>query len=496
MQFKTFVTESVVTNKGVYVLNEGIEHIEALPLKDFIDAVRKLSKFTVTEKLDGSNLIFGIDMKGKLYTSREAKSGGRFYSVNDYSDRAAENGMKSVHAALEKALPKLKQVLKNGDKVEVELLFGRQPNAIVYGSNYIAFLRMLPGDNNEHPEQDKIKTLADVMKGVKVNVTTSVIYTEDGIELKKRDVTHTWKFTSTSFIDSHHFEKVDVSKEISELESYLHQQSTISGFTNMNLMGVNLTSVPKEQRAEVKEARQNVIDTVEQKFKLPIKEKILDNILRKLKPDLQDVEIEAHENVGVEGVVALDPATLKQFKIVDKDVFTLINQFNYAIRNEIKATVAGRVKFDASITEADIFGDMLKRIANVIGIADLGTYTKIKRTIKKFAGADSKETLKNFTAAFKEKDVNSLKEKVIDAINEGLADLSSGLQKYNKEWKNYSLKLKDGRVIKYTNDIHDRTLTVFAEVRQEMKDMRAAVNKAKDAGGVAVALYGKQLKGV
>lgn len=498
MLFSEFNKQSVVTKKGVYNLSEGIDHVEALPVDEFIDSIEKIADFTVTEKIDGSNLIFGIDMKGKLYTSREAKSGGRFYSVSDYSDRPAENGMKSAHAALEAALPQLKEVLSNGDKVEAEILFGRQPNAIVYGSNYIAFLRMLPGDNEEHPDQDKVKKLAETMKGKSVSAKTSIMHTNDGVELKKKEVKQEWKFVSTSFVDSNHFTKVNVDEEIAEFKEYLKQEHNAGGLglTNMNIMGINLMSVPKEIRAEVKKARANVIKEVNDKFKLPIKEKILDAILRKLKPALQDVEIESHENVGVEGVVALDPKTLKQFKIVDKDVFTIINQFNYAIRNEIKATSAKHAKFDASISDADVFGDMLKGIAKVIGMPDMGFYTKIKRTLRKYAGEDQRETLKNFTSAFKEKDFKTLKSKVVMSIEEGLTDLSRALDKYNNEWKDYQLDLKTGSTIKYTKEIHNRTLVVFAEVRQEMNQMLAAVQKAKSAGAIAVAIYGKQLKGI
>jgi len=188
LTFKNFVTETIVTKQGILTLNEGIEHIEALPNNEFIKAIETLSNFIVSEKLDGANLIFGFDSKGKFYTSREAKGGERKYTIGDYENRAANNGFKGAHQALQAIKPELKQVVDNGEAVEVEVLYGRQPNAIVYGSNYIAFLRILPGDKKQVPDQSKVKQLGDILKGKKVAVSVQVITTDDGVEIKQQTI--------------------------------------------------------------------------------------------------------------------------------------------------------------------------------------------------------------------------------------------------------------------------------------------------------------------
>ncbi len=500
MRFTEFLKECVLTEVGVVLLNEGIEHLEALPIDKFLSAVENLSKFTTSEKLDGANLIFGFDNDGKFYTSREAKSGGKMYSVGDYQSRAADNGFKSAHAALKKVAPQLKKVLNDGDAVEVEVLFGRQPNAIVYGSSYIALLRMVPGENKKHPDQSKIRQLADELYGTTVTVTTPHVTTTDGVNLETVDVAHQWKFTSVSYVDSHHFASVDVARELSALTVFLKEKNRTGGLglTNMDIIGIKLTSVPSGLREAIKNERDRLTELVNAKFKLPIKEKFLDAVLRKMSPALRDVEIGSHEDIGVEGVVMLNPQTLEQIKIVDKDIFSIINQFNHAIRNEIKSTSRGRAKFEgvSIINGGDIFGDMLQRIASVIGIPELGEYISIKRVIKKYAGKNEKETLQNFTNAFKTQDVLKTKSGVVAGIKEGVRDLEAGLKKYNAEWQSYKLKLKTGKEIRYTNEIHNRTLMVFAEVRKEMMEMMKATQNAKNLDQLAVALYGKQLKSV
>ena len=131
MSLSSFLSETVVTKTGVVRLNEGIVHIEALPVRDFIDAIENVATFTASEKLDGANLTFGFENNGRFYTSREAKGGKRFYTETDFSDRPADTGFKSAHNALQKASAELKEVMDNGEAVETEILFGRQPKGKV-----------------------------------------------------------------------------------------------------------------------------------------------------------------------------------------------------------------------------------------------------------------------------------------------------------------------------------------------------------------------------
>jgi len=285
---------------------------------------------------------------------------------------------------------------------------------------------------------------------------------------------------------------------LAKFKKWLATQNPVGNLnlTNGNLITVSLVSVPKEVREQVKIEREKLITDASKQFKLPIKEKFLDEVLRVLKPALRDVSVEPHENIGVEGVVFLNPKTLEQFKIVDKDIFTIINQFNYAIRNEIKSTARGRPKFEATLGREglDIFGQLLKRIADVVGIEGLGEYVTIARTLHKYVGATPTDTLNNITKAFATSKVNTLKPAIASVINESLVELTSALEKYNSEWQTYNLPLKTGKNVRYTDEIHHRTLMVFAEAREEMKEMLKGVQKAKTPADIAVALYGKQLK--
>lgn len=473
LNFKQFNNDTALTKNGIFQLTESITHIEDLSPEEFLDAVKNIAYNIATEKLDGANQVVGFDNDGRFYTSREMKGGERTYSVGP-ARRAADNGFRASHAVLEKMQAKLKEVLQAGDAVEIELLFGRQPNAIVYGSNYIAFLRMVPGDNQEHPNQSKIRKLNTVLKDQTVHISLPIITSSDGLNIAIQDTDLTFKFASTAVIDNFEFHKVNLKYELTSFEQWLKQ---------------NPGSSFKTKKAFAEAAA---------KFMLPIKEKLLDQVVRKIKPALRDTEVAPHEDFGIEGIVVLDPKTGKQFKLVDKSVFMLINQFNHTIRSQIKQTsnfnheaYAHLYKaFNASlgVEGRSIYDKMLETIAQVIGIPELGKYTMVTRTLKKYP------SLKSFVDHWP--DLSNVKPGVSKAVSAGLAQLEKGRQKFISNWKNYALHLNNGREIKYTEEIYNRTLLFFAETHKEMKEILEMVNSASSNAEIANAVFGKQLKAI
>lgn len=472
LTFKQFNEDTVITQR-VYILNESISHLEDLPPEEFLHAVKNLANLIATEKLDGANMIVGIDNHGKMYTSREQKGGGRTYETKEPT-RPAENGFCAAYTALEQVESNIKSVLDIGEAVEVEVLFGRQPNAIVYGSNYIAFLRMIPGDNGKDPDQTKIRKLHDVLEGKRVTFQAPIITTMDGLQLTTKETELTFKFVSTALIDNFEFHKVDLKQELHNFEVWLHKHPP-SSFKS------------KKTFAEAAS-----------EFMLPIKEKLVDNILRKLKPAYRDADVESSEDFGVEGIVVLDPKTGRQFKIVDKSVFTIINQFNHAIRNEIKSTARFNKEayqhlykeFNATTgVSGSIYDEMLREIAQVIGVPGLGSYMDITRTIKKYPSPEA------FVKAFPQ-DVNKLRAGIAHAINAGLQRLGESKKHFDENWKSFVLTLGNGRKIMYSKEVYNRTLLVYAEAFKELTEMLREVQNSRTVAEIANALFGKQLKSI
>lgn len=498
----------LLEDNSLFFLSEGITHIEDAAVDDFIHAVENLASLIVSEKLDGSNLIFGFEKDGSFYTSREAKAGGRMYSEKDFKVRSADNGFRAAHVALEHVKPVLKKFVKSGRAVEVEVLFGRQPNAIVYSeTNYLAFLRALPGDSLQTPDQSVIKELEAALKDHEVRIKTPMVTTTNGIDIVKQDIETNWKYTSVSYIDTKHFKDIDFKKELDGLRKYVQEKRHVGGlsYTVGQLIVLKLNEVKglsREQKDELRHTREHELDILKKKFKLPIKEKLVDIILRRAKPALRDVQVEPHEDIGIEGVVILDPRTLKQLKIVDKDVFSIINHFNFAIRSEIKTVAERGLKFPGVTLggEGSIFGNMLRRIGDILNVPSLKQHVTIVNFVRKHAGKNASETIKNIARALNVGEFPPVKSSILASIQDGMNAIENGLEKYKREWHTYTFKPKKStgeeinKEIKYSKAVHDRTLMAFAETRKELHDMYSVAFKAKDINDIIVALYGDVIK--
>lgn len=491
--------------QNVHLL-EGISHLEDLEINKFIDTIGNFSKFIATEKLDGFNMRFGLDNDGKFYTSRESKGNkDLFYNANDYKNNAAQSKFRATHLGLEKKIGDIKKILSAGEAIEVEVLFGRQPNAITYGidgKNFIALLRTVPGtDETKTPDQSLVKKLADKLNDAEVSIRVKLMDTDDGLKLKEVPVDITWKFVKAHDIDTSNLKGINFKAEIKKLKSFLEKKNEVAkknglDLSNFEIMTINLTSVKKDIRGDIKAEKIAVNETVLNDFKLPIKEKILDNFLRKIKPKLQATDVSDEEDVGVEGVVLLDPETQDQIKIVDKNLFTSINQFNYAIRNTISGSIKSTDPLADIANKGGLFGDAKIRISSLFGLPNLARTIDAKRTFRKFKGKNPTQTLKNFADNLDKSDFQDVKTKVLAILKNVLSELDTELNTFKKEYKNYKLTLKSGKTLGYSQEIIKRTLVAFAELRSDVNTLSTAVKKSKTIYELIGALYGEIIEAI
>ena len=404
-----------------------MKHIEELTKPLMVEVINNLGKMEITEKIDGSNLVFGYDENGQFYTSRSNKGQKeQFFSNEDYGDSPVNNAFKAAHAALSatvgsKPIP--------GTSYEIEILYGRQPNAVVYGSNRIVFIDSFPNIPLET-----------------VTVTTQMIFTDDGISLYPKRVTSTWHFSQVPKI-------------------------TVDG----------LLLPPHYEKEDIKTA-------------------LIERILRQIKPVFRNVsDLLPHEDFGVEGIVIRNPKTDLMVKLVDKHTFTLINQFNYAIRNEIKSTgprfnpSKNHCLFQTFIAtvgyqNASIYDLMLAEIAAAIGMSGMEKYLTITRTLKKYT------SVANFISSWRVQHIDVVKGPVDLAVMRAQTRLTMARNVFIHNWRSYKLVLTTGRTIKYTDEIYKRTLLVFAEVQQELNALHNKIEKSTTLTDIATALYSKQIQ--
>lgn len=479
------------------IISEAITHLEDLDIQAFISAVKNIANFIASEKLDGANLQFGIDSQGRLYTSRagKTKSAESMYSEASYPYLSANNGFRSAHAALAAKEADIKSILEPGDAVEIEILFGRQPNAVTYGAggkNYIAFIRGVGKTSDA-----VVDKLSAALANQVVSVDVKVVDTSDGENLVIQPANLSFQFVGVQKIDSTKLKDINLTKELGQLDAFLNQASGVEGATNFDIISRALTSFDKEVRPQVKELRSKLQAKLMTDFKLPIKKELLTKFVNQIKSPLAASDISPDEDIGIEGVVLREPTTGDQIKLVDKDTFTTINQFNHAVR----ASISGMVKTtdsDASVeSRGGLIGELKIMIADLLGNKDLARTQGAKKVLSGVKGATPEETVKNLAKELGGgDDLRALQRKINALIEETLRKLGNSLKEFKTNKDNFKLKLKSGKQIGLSPEIIRRTLVVFAESKRDLLELAEKVKKAKTKAQLAAVLYGKQAKAV
>ncbi len=472
----------------------GIPHLEDLPTDEFISTLRNIGKFVATEKLDGANLWFGLDESGELFTSRggKRKNSDRFYSPESAPESGAINGFKGAFMALLAKESEIKTALKPGDTIEIEVLYGRQPNAVTYGAggkNFIAFIRGVLGTS-----ETAVTQIKNALENAQVIVNTDIIDTDDGKTLNTINKDLTFQFITIQQIDSKKLESINVEPQLKKLEAFLNLPCDIKSLSlsNGELLSASLGSIDKETREEAKTEKANISGKVLTLFKLPIKRLMLDSFVKKLKPLLSADDIDDNEDLGIEGVVLRNTEDNTQIKLVDKEGFTTINQFNYAVRSQISGPIKNTDLDTPLDAHGGILGELKIKIADLFGDKDLARPAQGKKIFLAVNGSSPKDTMRRVIDGFVGKDsFIPMKRKILALISETDRQLNAALDSFNNEHENYQLSLKTGKTIGLSPAVVKRTLMGFALAKKNVMSMAQKVNASRNFSQLSVVFWGK-----
>lgn len=309
----------------------SIPHLEDLSPRKFLHVMNSYWEYEATEKLDGSQLLFGIDEDG-FYTSRETKGGLRIYNVDHYEASFKNTYIRSAHIALENSLDLLEEAgLKPGCQVEVEVLYGEFPNVVQYSPErcFIIFLRTTEGDVN-------IDELRVKLEGQSLTIPLTVPFTFDGKNIDYKDVINVWEFARSPVIelpndlDGHILDTVRMVEFITD-RPFNEDISTLEFLEtpfNRKPHWADPTEIWADLRADLMEEKRDCLEDI-RRIVLNLKEVLLDKIVRR--------QASAFGPAGgwIEGVVFRHPHTKHMFKLVDKDFFLTIKDFYWKERNEL-----------------------------------------------------------------------------------------------------------------------------------------------------------------
>lgn len=462
-------------------LNEGIKHIEDLEVQKFIDTIRNLNDYTFTEKVDGFNLKFGVDEQG-FYT--RGKTPDKKRDVEDYGLEFRYTGFKSAHSALASILPEIlrKNLLEVGDEVEAEVLFGELPNTVPYNGekNKIIFLRTTEGYAD-------ILRLKEELDGFETEVDVKMPYTTDGKTIQVDYKTHAWIFSATPRVSKLVVKNINKSEKLErtlrELENYLEQRSNVGDLTNLEVLALPLNKKPREFKnknwKEVKEFlryKKNEIHYNVKEFKLGIKEDLLNKLVRSVASEFgPDVT-----NGGwIEGIVLSRSGDSELIKIVDKDVFTALNEFNWHVRNKIGGNPKGVNNVDS------ISGKIRVALAKAVGHPELGTQQKNRYIQKNDLSIEKLASeIENFAKT---------KEKFLKILEKG----EDVLSKYHKFYNRYKTRINKEidfgeykRKFELKGALDEKNLEAFAELYQLISTMRKRTEEAETKKELAELVIG------
>lgn len=226
LSFKTYIKNPNILLEGLY----GITHIEDLAIEPFIRMLKNLHKLHAVQKLDGANLLMGLDIDGKFYTSREQKGGQRFYKISDFPKRPSYDGFKSAHDALSKLKTEISSVMKPGSQISCEIIFGNQPNTVIYGKDnksYVAFLEPVRGDNPTlELDYSLSKQLTKAIGNISITTNLSISNTIDGLTIVNAPTPITWGFVRSDVISEEDIKAINITEQISAIEKFLDKPSS------------------------------------------------------------------------------------------------------------------------------------------------------------------------------------------------------------------------------------------------------------------------------
>jgi hypothetical protein len=484
------------TKFSTFQLNEGsddyrIPHVEDLNVEQFIKAIENLHKQDAVQKLDGANLRAGLDEDGKLYVSREQKGGKRWYKLSQFPKRSSSDGFMAAFAVLQQVEEQLKTIVVPGEALNLEVIYGSQPNTVFYGKdnlNYLAILEMVTGDDPSLDlDQSKVGQLVELLGKQVIHVQTIASDTTDGVQISRAPKTTDWKIIKSKPVDT---DKVpDFGEKLGELKKFLNYDNKAAA-----KLGKDLTNfeVIKSDERELSDEKKRLNQKIYDEWKLPIKQDLL-KLVSKQKPSYQGTIGDEGAYEGIEGIIFTDPKTREKFKVVDKDIFTAINKFNYRARYGVYTRTVSTDPDLPKEAHGGILGEARLRSIKMFGLEHADLPNNAKRTIEKFRGGSREDTVKNIARSLHQLHFEAVKRKIQAIYVSALDDLDEALDSFKTNASEYSLKLKNGKTITYTAEIKRRTLLVFAEARKTILEMLSQLRSCQEMTELIELFFSRQL---
>lgn len=441
------------------VIEGGIPHIEDLDPEEFIDWVENFynENILAIQKLDGTFNMSVLKTEEGIQFTRIAKGQPEPFTAEDLPKTPIYNALRGACTALD--TPEVEKILNKyldeGDAVDIEVLYGDQPNTIRYNlkNNYLAFLRFITGKSGAEAEET-LSSMVEELKPFDIKISNKVyFYNWDTENIENQIQEETWKFTKPGILTKLS-EKVDFTKDLESLKDWLSSKNDlIPQLTNLEVMGINLNKVKileqppyrEVKMKNLKQAREAAIKEANRR-KLNIKNRMIESILKNA-----NFEIGGSNQ---EGLVLRNLETGKMTKLVDKEAFTKENKKNWYYMELATKGVKVDDEFIPGITAK--FFDFC---ASLLNIPMLRLKEKFWKNLKS-GQYDIKTNIKNYIID-KDIQIPNISEKLIFIKREAVKSIEDLHKLKDDAAKDESL----------TDAVRERTLNSLGLVNNNFKNL-------------------------
>jgi len=448
------IMRTAFKEKGLinHIITSGITHLEDLEIDEFIHFVENFYTDNIVkiQKLDGTFNMSIVKQNDDIYYSRVSKKQTKPFTKDSLPQSPIYNALRSACMACDVIKNKLKDILENGDIVDCEVLYSKQPNTIVYNldKNYLAFLRMLSGD------QSKIESLYKTLKGDTVTIDVpTYFYNWDINNIDIRQQKDVWSFTMPQTIASIEGEIPD---QLEIFKQWLEAKNDIiPEKTNFEVLKISLSTTKKIYREQYRQARESAIEEAN-KMKINIKQNLIDNVLKKINFDLG--------GTNQEGIVLRDDDLKLITKLIDKEGFTKLNKLNWKY---IEQSTKG-IKLSDGTWIPGLISTLNKTISEVLNIPILVNPNQFVNYCKRQTGLDSDIlAINRFVESMNVDNTSSINSKLLIINNQIKPKLNSILELL-KESKNDN---------ELSDRMKERTSDSLGLVYNKLKDLSDLITK-------------------
>lgn len=332
----------------------GIMHIDKLPPSQFIEYINNIydDSIVISQKLDGTFNMSVYKKDDELLYCRMSKNQKVPFTYDTLPRIPRFNALRSACKVLDddKVQKVLLEQLDNNSIIDIEVLYGSQPNSIEYNldKNYLAFLRVFNDNNgfeNEYAD-NIIDNIVEKLGKNDITISSEIVKFDWNVEeFIIENNKQVWSFTRPEILDKNKLKDENtqflINQTINELYEWLHspvskldspipdmdvdkwlEHTSQKYMTNESLIRLNLSTIPVADRSVWKQARQYAINIADE-YKLKIKKLLLEIISNNVEFSIG--------GKNQEGLVIRNSCG-GMTKIVDTDEFTARNRNNWMYR--------------------------------------------------------------------------------------------------------------------------------------------------------------------